>query len=270
MGEIPENPTRWTGRILQKAIREGLKRASRIVCVSENSEKELRRVLEPSSVKTSSVLSPLNFDFHPMGRDAALNRLRHLGDAVVRAAERPFVLHVGGNQWYKNRLGVCTIHAELCRMRRREGLPSLPLLLAGKCPSEEIQAFIGENSDAEVHFLKNLSMEDLRALYSLAGALLFPSLQEGFGWPILEAMACGCPVVTAGKAPMTEVGGSAAVYIDPSNVPESARELNNILNLNLKERTERVEKGFENLRRFSREAFAAHYLEAYREVLQNE
>lgn len=270
LGEIPENPTRWTGRILQKAILAGLKRTARIVCVSENSGKELRRVLGASQPETSSVLSPLNFDFYPISKDAALDCLRRFGEPVARVARKVFILHVGGNQWYKNRFGVCAIHAELCRLRQSHGLAGVPLLLAGKSPSEQLLAFSMENPDAEVHFLSEVSPEDLRALYSLAGVFVFPSLQEGFGWPILEAMACGCPVVTTGKAPMTEVGGSAAFYIDPSNVRESAHALNEVLNWNQERRAECVEKGFENLRRFSREVFADHYINAYSKVLWEE
>jgi glycosyltransferase involved in cell wall biosynthesis len=51
--------------------------------------------------------------------------------------------------------------------------------------------------------------------------MIFPSFQEGFGWPIIEAQACGCPVATSNRPPMNEVGGNAAIYIDPDN-PESA------------------------------------------------
>ena len=61
-----------------------------------------------------------------------------------------------------------------------------------------------------------LSNEQLEGLYSCALALLFPSLEEGFGWPILEAQACGCPVVTTDRAPMNDVAGGAAILIDPT------------------------------------------------------
>ena len=66
---------------------------------------------------------------------------------------------------------------------------------------------------ASVIPLTNVDNETLRALYSAAELLLFPSLEEGFGWPIVEAQACGCRVVTSQKAPMTEAGGDAAFYL---------------------------------------------------------
>ena len=68
-----------------------------------------------------------------------------------------------------------------------------------------------------VKALQKVSHEELRALYASATALLFPSLQEGFGWPVIEAQACGCPVFTSDLAPMNEIGGEGAVYVDPKN-----------------------------------------------------
>ena len=62
--------------------------------------------------------------------------------------------------------------------------------------------------------------------------MLFPSFQEGLGWPILEAQACGCPVATSGRSPMNEVGGDAAIYIDPDS-PASADNTKNIARQNV-------------------------------------
>ena len=71
--------------------------------------------------------------------------------------------------------------------------------------------------------LTGASDTQINALYSRAVGLLFPSLMEGFGLPIIEAQACGCPVFTTNAAPMTEVGGSAAIYLDPSDPEGAAR-----------------------------------------------
>jgi glycosyltransferase involved in cell wall biosynthesis len=69
------------------------------------------------------------------------------------------------------------------------------------------------------------SNEQLQALYSGALASLFPSLEEGFGWPILESQACGCPVVIADRRPMTDVAGGAAILIDPSKPVAAAQTI---------------------------------------------
>jgi glycosyltransferase involved in cell wall biosynthesis len=97
----------------------------------------------------------------------------------------------------------------------------------------------------------------------------FDALQEGFGWPIVEAMACGCPVVTTGRAPMTEGGGEAAIYIDPSDIKGSASAISELLDWSEPERVVQVERGFTNVRQFTRSSLAEHYALAYEDALQS-
>jgi glycosyltransferase involved in cell wall biosynthesis len=110
-----------------------------------------------------------------------------------------------------------------------------------------------------VRVLFNVEAEDLCGLYSGASALLFPSLCEGFGWPIIEAQACGCPVFTSNRPPMTEVGGDGAVYIDPEDPIEAAK----IILENLPHAEGMREAGFANLRRFSTDQMVDGYLNLY-------
>ena len=268
LGEIPENPTGFTGRLLQKAILGGLRQTPRIVCISENSARELDRLLGGESEKITVALLPLNFNFTPMSKQTAIEVLAALGASVRVAAETGFILHVGGNPWYKNRKGVCAIYAELAQLREQLKQPPVPLILAGQAPSAELVAFVHAHRTLPVVFVATPSDEQVCALYSLASVMLFPSLQEGFGWPIVEAMACGCPVVTTGRAPMTEAGGEAAVYIEPADAVASAKSLNNVLEWSEAEREDCVQRGFANLDRFGRTALAEHYLGAYNEVLR--
>ena len=120
------------------------------------------------------------------------------------------------------------------------------------------------SSTADVHFLSAVSDEQLAALYGAATVFLFPSIAEGFGWPIVEAMASGCPVITTGEAPMTEVAGSAAVLIpvstlqdteDPApwSTPWAARAgaaLAQVANLSPAERQAMVARGLAQARHF--------------------
>ncbi|MDT9189897.1 MAG: glycosyltransferase, partial [Limnospira sp. PMC 894.15] len=105
--------------------------------------------------------------------------------------------------------------------------------------------------------------EDLRALYSAAIALLFPSLQEGFGWPIIEAQACGCPVFTSHIPPMTEVGGDVAIYIDPKNPQESATKILDSLNI-IKPDPQPL---FDNAKRFTTEKMINEYIGLYEQAI---
>jgi glycosyltransferase involved in cell wall biosynthesis len=87
-------------------------------------------------------------------------------------------------------------------------------LMISPAPSASVQALLDAlPSEAKVRLFHGLDTDAIEALYSLASALLFPSHAEGFGWPIAEALACGCPVITTDEAPMTEVGGPHAHYL---------------------------------------------------------
>jgi glycosyltransferase involved in cell wall biosynthesis len=166
----------------------------------------------------------------------------------------PYVLHVGGAQWYKNRPGVLAIHAAL---RSRLGARAPKLLMVG--PS---------CADAAVETRSGVDNQTLAALYSGAELLLFPSLEEGFGWPIIEAQACGCPVITTGKAPMTEVGGEAACYLaDPTDAEAGAVAVEKVLVQDEVVRASVVRAGMENAARFSTERMIREYMAIYREVL---
>lgn len=112
-----------------------------------------------------------------------------------------------------------------------------------------------------------VDQEDLPALFSLAEVFVYPSIYEGFGLPILEAMACGTPVVTSSVSSMPEVAGEAAVLADPFSVEAMADA---ILRLAMHEdlRNEMRERGFRRERDFSWKAAAARTMEVYREVLE--
>ena len=112
-------------------------------------------------------------------------------------------------------------------------------------------------------YLISPTSRQINALYSLASLLLFPSISEGFGWPIVEAMACGCPVVTTGREPMSEAGGDGAIYINPSDIQGAARISNEILQWNSDRRSDQIQMGYVNIKRFNRMDFLNSYLSAY-------
>ena len=99
----------------------------------------------------------------------------------------------------------------------------------------------------------------LEALYSVADGLLFPSWEEGLGWPLLEAQACGCRVFTSNRPPMTEVAGEAAVYFDPAD-PAGAAAL---VAASLRTSTPFDPAGPPNVQRFTVAAMIDGYLELY-------
>ncbi len=110
-----------------------------------------------------------------------------------------------------------------------------------------------------VKFLGYVADEKLPALYSGAEALIFPSLFEGFGLPILEAQACGCPVITSNISSMPEVAGDGAVYVNPYSIEDIIDGIRKIEDGRL--RMEKIKQGFENIKKFSWEKCAKETLE---------
>ena len=216
LGEIPQNRTRWSGRQLQRMILNGLTVAQHIVCVSEATRRDLLRITGLSERRASRIYNSLNYPYSRMDRREAESRVRRL----LIDPSQSFLLHVGGNHWYKNRLGVLRIFSHLQKLGVEQ---RLKLVMVGHPWTDEMRRFVAEHGMSDVTVeLTGVVNEDLRALYSTASMMLFPSLQEGFGWPILEAQACGCPVLTSARAPMDEVGGDAAIYVDPENTVAAA------------------------------------------------
>jgi glycosyltransferase involved in cell wall biosynthesis len=256
LGEIPQKQTAWTGRQLQRLIVKGLAEAQHIVCVSEATRKDLLRVINIPENRVSRTYNSLNYPYSRMEAEEAAFRIRQLGVDP----NQPFLLHVGGNQWYKNRLGVLRIFSILTKLMAGR---SLRLVMVGKAWTSEMRRFILEYglSDATLE-VTGVAEEDLRALYSTASMMIFPSFQEGFGWPIIEAQACGCLVATSNRSPMNEVGGNAAIYIDPDNPESAAAAVQRAL-----ERTACMrELSLANAARFKSSAMIDSYLSLYGKV----
>jgi glycosyltransferase involved in cell wall biosynthesis len=117
-----------------------------------------------------------------------------------------------------------------------------------------------------VRFLGHVPVDDLVALYSAASVFAYPSLYEGFGLPLLEAMACGCPVVTSNRSSLPEVAGEAGILVDPVDVEQIAAAIRQVLNDPALAAAMR-QKGLARARLFSWERCARETLDAYRRVL---
>ncbi len=137
---------------------------------------------------------------------------------------RPFLFHIGNNGFYKNRAGVVRVFD---RVRQTV---SCRLVMAGPPPDAALTALIRERQlGDDVEFVVDPSDADVLNLYRMARLLLFPSYYEGFGWPPLEAMAWGCPVVCSRSGSLPEVVGDAALNADVDNEAELAAHCLRIL-----------------------------------------
>ena len=149
----------------------------------------------------------------PLGYD---NQVFHPALAPTASREYSYLLHVGQAYPHKNVFGLIQSFASLV-----ERYPYLNLVLAGKPHATETpkhRALVRElGLESKVEFRDYVPYEELPNLYRGALALVYPSFWEGFGLPILEAMACGVPVVTSYGSGMEEVAGDAALYVDPQS-----------------------------------------------------
>lgn len=185
-GELPGRPSLPAAVLVRRTI-QALASVAGLAAVSEHTRRDLCRLTGRTDIAVIS------------------NPVRALdGETVGNASGFPsrYLFHVGNNADYKNRSGVLDVYARL------QDLADLHLLMVGPEPSRELRRKAA--SLKRVRFLPPVADAELARLYRGAAVFVFPSLYEGFGMPILEAMASGCPVVCSTAASLPEVAGDAA------------------------------------------------------------
>ncbi len=256
LGEDTDCPASTAGKWLQRWILNSLSRASVIVCVSSATKADADRMVDTArrGARTCYIPIGLNHPYHPIPRDEADARL-----AQIPALTSPFILHIGSNLRRKNREGVLRIFAKVAPQWNGQ------LVIAGQPLSAELRA-LAESLQiaARIVEVRKPGNDLLEALYNRATALLFPSRFEGFGWPIIEAQACGCPVVCSNSGPMPEVAGDGGLIRDVEDEDGLAADVLRLTDP--REREDWGQKGLANARRFTTERMVQQYIEVYREA----
>jgi glycosyltransferase involved in cell wall biosynthesis len=213
MGLIKINLTSFTGKLYQRFIRHGLFQARNFISVSLKTKSDLIKLLPQTPAICEVVYNGLNQQFTEVDPSYARGLL---GKLLASDFTEGFILHVGGNQWYKNKISVIETYIYW----RSYSEIKLPLLLIGeKASSDMLQKARNSKFSEDIYFLEEADNEQVRLAYYGARLFVFPSLAEGFGWPIAEAMATGCPVITTDADPMREVAGNAGFLVPV--MPES-------------------------------------------------
>lgn len=232
---------------VQRLMLNFLRHATAWICVSHETKRHAMSLLAAPDERCVVVHNPLAPEFTLPGVETA-------------KFSRPYLLHVGNSAWYKNRTGLLRIYHALLT-----GMACPPrLLLLGQPLSETENLLLQElHLEDHVDLCIHPSDQQVANAYAHAEALVFPSLEEGFGWPPLEAMAAGCPVFTSNLAPLTEIGGDGAEYFDPGDPDRAAALIANRLALGEPWRQERARLGRERASFFSTRRFASQLGEAY-------
>lgn len=264
MDAIPLSHPEWV-RMNLAALKRWLWRraahwADHVVTISEYSKREIVTHFGISADKIS--VTPLGVDarfFERVENQTKVDILQRLG------LPETFFLFVGTLQPRKNVERVLEAHAALPERVRKE----VPLVIVGRAGwgcDALVSRLAGLDSKAYVHWLQYLPDLEVRALMQSAQALVFPSLCEGFGLPVVEAFASGLPVITSNTTSLPEVAGDAALMINPESVAEISEAMTQMLDSpGLAERLS--EAGLRRARALDWEACAAATLTAYRQVI---
>lgn len=233
----------------------GIRKAVRIIVVSQATKRDLMRYLKIPAARISVVYE---------GVDPEVFRPSH-----SNGSRYPYILFVGSEHPRKN---LATLLKAFKRLKERPEFKDLKLVKVGRAGGKEadfrrqtMEVVNSLNLRDEVIFTEIIPEEELQAYYCGAECFVLPSLYEGFGFPPLEAMACGCPVITSNGSSLPELVGEAAVKIAPYDDEELARALEKVLT-DKHFRESLIGKGIEQAARFSWAKTAERTLKVYREV----
>lgn len=222
-----------------------LSRAKAIITVSEFSKSEIVKFMHVSKEKVHVIYN---------GIDSTFQEKSSYSESQIKSVQKKYNLP----DHYIFSAGNPKPHKNLNRLIEayKSGHFSLPLIILSK----------GIDQDS-VTFLSSVLDEELPIIYALSDVFVFPSLYEGFGFPPLEALACGIPVASSNASCLPEVLGDAVLYFDPTSTEDIQKSLASILSLDTKERQMKRQQGFIMVKKFTLGKMAKETLKLYLETL---
>jgi glycosyltransferase involved in cell wall biosynthesis len=236
-----------------------VRKSARIITVSEFEKKRIGDFFHVSDQKLKAIYNGVSAHFKPVSDKDYLKQLK----AKYNLPDK-FFLFFGNTDPKKNTPGVLKALSLFLNSSKEK----IPLVMLD-FDRNELTKIINEIGDPGLHDYIKLTgyvpNNELPALYALSTIFLYPSLRESFGIPMLVAMACGIPVITSNTSSMPEVGGNAALFIDPFQPEEITAGMKKLLSdRSLCETL--IRNGFDNARKFSWRAMAENVLKLYQEV----
>ena len=273
LGLLTENKTGTTGKYYQKFIHWGYSKAENFICISKKTQKDLHSFLSKKTKMSRVVYNGLNQNFEPIKNTLFLREI--LSNRYNIDLFKGYILHIGGNAFYKNKLGVLEIYDQWAKSFKVE----VPLILVGEPPNEDMISFKEKSMVSKsIYFLTNIDDKQLQEFYQGASVMVFPSLYEGFGWPIVEAMASGSLVITTDEDPMKEVAGDAGFYIPkkPNDLEKlldwkkiAAQKLEQVMQFSSEDRANAIQKSILQSKKFSTHHFVNSIEKTYLEILED-
>jgi len=243
-------------KFYRRWVPRGIRRADRVVAISECTKNDIvtRYGVNPDKVRV--IYCAAGDAFVPITDQGRLEEVR-----VKYGLPEKFILFVGSLEPRKNLMRLLEAYAAV-----KDRIPH-KLVISGK-PGWYYREFLERIKEPElaghVHYTGYADADDLPCLYNLAEIFIYPSLYEGFGLPVLEAMSCGAPVITSDTSSMKEIGEGAALLVDP----KSPEDIKNALLKMQQEDTRRKfrELGFKRAGRFSWDGIIRDYISLYEDL----
>ena len=236
-------------------IRRVMKKASKVISVSASTSNDLVEMFGDKYKKKIKVI------YESAGKNfCKIEDEKFKKKIMIKyGLSDKIILYVGNIKPHKNIDTLLKVYSRL----KEWGLPH-QLVIAGKW-DEKMKGLKGKVDDETIKYLGQVTTEELVGLYSMSGVLLHLSLYEGFGLTVLEAMKCGCPVVTTAVSSLPEVAGQAAFYVSPLEIGQIADTVYNVL-AHQRFREEMAIAGIKRAKIFSWERAARETLEVYNRV----
>ncbi len=236
-------------RLVYPFLLRALRTATHIIADSEYTKKDLLRYIQYPSNKITVI--PLGIDHNEFHPNKKLRRKKNT------------LLYVGSEAKRKNLIVLLKALALVT-----QEIPEVQLIKVGKAQDatmhKKILKTISQLNLTE-HVIWKDYVEALRDEYNQATLFVFPSLYEGFGFPVLEAMACGCPVITSDKTSIPEIAGDAAMYFDGQNEKDLAKKIIFILK-DKSVQQKMAKKGMNQAKKFTWEKCAEETMKVYEHV----
>lgn len=252
------DPETVSEKILLKLDIRYIKRASHIIAVSQNTKNDLVKYLNIPENEISVIYNGVDHNVFKPYKPYQMKPFHKL--------PKPYIMYVGSERRRKNLGRLFEAFAEL----KRE-FPGLKLVKVGdsgrseQFRSDTLKMVSALGIAEDVIFTDHVSEVDLAYYYASAALLAYPSLYEGFGLPPLEAMACGCPVVSSNTSSLPEVVGEAGIVVTPYGIYSLARAMGQVLT-DEQLRNKMVRKGLEQSKKFSWDKAARETMEVYESV----
>lgn len=253
---FPENYNRIDREIYKKKVEYACTTADKIIAISEQTKRDLMGFLKVPSHKIEVIYQSCAASFHHISD----YRYRHLVQKKYNLPEN-YILYVGTIEKRKN---LATLVEAIGKSNTQ-----LPLVAIGKQTdyTKEVMDMIDKYKlGNQVALLQNVTFLDLPSIYQSANLFVYPSLFEGFGIPVLEALYSKTPVIAATGSCLEEAGGPNSIYVDPKNSDELAQQIDRVIE-NGELQLEMKEKGFEYAQNFNSQKQAKAVLEVYEKLV---